>query len=61
MSAKMGRPLSDNPRKYVVGCKLTADELERLNAYCIKKKMKKSSVIKSAIEPIINPVKKESE
>lgn len=55
MSAKMGRPLSDNPRKHVVSCKLTSDELKRLDAYCNKNNIQKSKVLKDSIEPIINP------
>lgn len=60
MSAKMGRPLSDNPRKYVVSCKLTENELQRLDEYCEFNNMSKSEVLKESIKPIINP-KSESE
>ncbi len=55
MSAKMGRPLSDNPRKYVVSCKLTEKELQRLDKYCELNNISKSEVLKKSIEPIINP------
>lgn len=55
MSAKMGRPLSDDPRKHVVSCKLTSEELNRLDKYCLNKNTQKSKVLKDAIEPIINP------
>lgn len=60
MSAKMGRPLSDNPRKYVVSCKLTKTELQLLDKYCELNNMSKSEVLKESIKPIINP-KSESE
>lgn len=60
MSAKMGRPLSDNPRKYVVSCKLTETELQFLDKYCETNNMSKSEVLKESIKPIINP-KSESE
>lgn len=55
MSAKMGRPLSDNPRRYVVSCKLTEKELERLDKYCELNNVSKSEVLKQSIKPIINP------
>lgn len=55
MSAKMGRPLSENPRKYVVSCKLTGKELERLDEYCELNNVSKSEVLKESIKPIINP------
>ena len=55
MSAKIGRPLSDNPRKYVVSCKLTKEELQLLDEYCELNNMSKSEVLKESIKPIINP------
>lgn len=55
MSAKMGRPLSDNPRKHVVSCKLTEKELQRLDTYCELNNISKSEVLKKSIKPIINP------
>lgn len=55
MSKKMGRPLSDEPRKNVVGCKLTDTELHLLEEYCKSNKVSKSEVLKSGIESIINP------
>ena len=55
MSKKMGRPLSDEPRKNVVGCKLTDKELMRLDEYCKINNTSKSEVLKAGIEPIINP------
>ncbi len=55
MSKKMGRPLSDNPCRNPIGCKITNEELQRLNQYCIKNNTTKSDVIKKSIAPIINP------
>lgn len=56
MSVKMGRPLSDNPRKYVVSCKLTESELQRLDEYCRENNMSKSQVLKKSIDSIIDPM-----
>ena len=55
MSAKMGRPLSDNPRRHVVSCKLTEKELQRLDEYCNLNNISKSEVVKRSIRTIINP------
>lgn len=55
MSAKMGRPISDNPRRHVVSCKLTEKELQRLDTYCELNNISKSEVLKKSIKPIINP------
>lgn len=56
MSKKMGRPLSDNPSRNPIGCKITDEELQRLNNYCTKVNKTKSEVIKESIQPIINPI-----
>lgn len=55
MSAKMGRPLSDNPRRYVVSCKLTEKEIQRLDEYCKLNNISKSEILKKSIKTIINP------
>jgi len=55
MSKKMGRPFSDNPCRNPIGCKITDEELQRLNQYCIRNNTTKSDVIKKSIAPIINP------
>lgn len=60
MSKKMGRPLSDNPCRNPIGCKITDKELLRLDKYCKENNITKSDVIKKSIAPIINP-KSESE
>ena len=54
MSKKMGRPLSDNPCRNPIGCKITDEELQRLDKYCIENNITKSEVIKKSIAPIIN-------
>lgn len=50
---KIGRPNVENPRKNIVGCKLTDDELERLENYCRENDLSKSSVLKNGIKDII--------
>lgn len=55
MSKKMGRPLSDNPCRNPIGCKITDEELQRLEYYCKNNNTTKSEVIKKSIAPIINP------
>ena len=55
MSKKMGRPLSDNPCRNPIGCKITDEELQRLDDYCAENNITKSEVIKKSIAPIINP------
>ena len=55
MSKKMGRPLSDNPCSNPIGCKITDEELQRLDNYCAENNITKSEVIKKSIAPIINP------
>lgn len=55
MSKKMGRPLSDNPCRNPIGCKITDEELLRLDKYCKENNTTKSDVIKKSIAPIINP------
>lgn len=55
MAGKMGRPLSDNPRNNVVGCKLTNEELLLLEKHCNKNNKTKSEVLIEGIKPIINP------
>lgn len=55
MSKKMGRPLSDNPSRNPIGCKITDEELQRLEEYCKRNNITKSEVIKESIAPIIKP------
>lgn len=60
MSVKMGRPHSDEPRRNLIGCKLTDKELKLLEEYCKTNNISKSEVLKNGIDSIINP-KSESE
>ena len=60
MKKKMGRPISDIPKKNIVGCKLTDIELERLERYCELHKIKKSTVLRNGISSIIMDNKEES-
>jgi hypothetical protein len=46
MATKMGRPLSDNPKKTNVACRLNKDEMIILEECCEKLKMDKSSVLR---------------
>ncbi len=55
MSKKIGRPRSTDPKRNIVGCKLTDTELQLLTEYCSKNNVSKSNVIKSGIKHIINP------
>lgn len=49
MSAKMGRPLSDNPKTTNVACRLNRDESIILEECCEKLKMDKSSVLRHGL------------
>lgn len=46
MTAKMGRPLSDNPKNVNVACRLSKDEIIILEECCKKLEMDKSSVLR---------------
>ena len=48
--AKMGRPKVDNPKKHMVGLKMTDDEIDRLKAYAAKKGKTVSEVLQDAID-----------
>lgn len=47
--AKMGRPAVENPKKHMVGLKMTDDEIERLKTYAAKKGKTVSEVLQDAI------------
>ena len=49
MSAKMGRPLSENPKKSTVACRLNKDEMVILEKCCEVLKMDKSSVLRQGL------------
>lgn len=50
----MGRPISQVPKKNIVGCKLTDIELERLELFCQANDISKSNVLRNGIKNIIN-------
>ena len=50
---KIGRPVSQTPKRNIVGCKLTDVELERLENYCEKNHLSKSLVLRNGIINII--------
>jgi hypothetical protein len=54
MKKKMGRPISQVPKKNIVGCKLTDIELERLELFCQANDISKSNVLRNGIKNIIN-------
>jgi len=47
--AKMGRPAVENPKKHMVGLKMTDGEIERLKTYAAKKGKTVSEVLQDAI------------
>jgi NRPS condensation-like uncharacterized protein len=48
--AKMGRPKVDNPKKNLIGLKMTDDEVKRLKAYAQAHDKTVSEVIQGALE-----------
>ena len=50
MAAKMGRPLSENPKKTTVGCRLSNGEMIILEECCEKLKMDKSAVLRYGLQ-----------
>ena len=48
--AKTGRPKSDNPKKIVLGIKLTEDEAAKLREYASKHDMTITQVLQKGIE-----------
>lgn len=52
MSPKIGRPLSDNPRKMRVETKMTVQELEKLDLCCKMSGKSRSEVIREGIDLI---------
>ena len=53
MHKKIGRPISQIPKKNLIGCKLTDLELERLEKYCKLNNLSKSVVLRRGIKEII--------
>lgn len=50
---KTGRPISDNPKNNIVGCKLTNAELKKLELFCKENGISKSDVLRNGIKDII--------
>lgn len=48
--ARTGRPKSENPKKKLIGLKLTVDEAARLKEYASKHDMTVSQVLQKGIE-----------
>lgn len=59
MKKKMGRPISQTPKKNLVGCKLSDIELDRLEEYCISHNLSKSIVLRNGIKDIISENKED--
>ncbi|MCF0129174.1 MAG: hypothetical protein HUJ70_11400 [Pseudobutyrivibrio sp.] len=45
-----GRPPVDNPKKLKIGFRVSVEEREQLDAYCEKKNLTQSEVLKEALE-----------
>lgn len=54
MKAKMGRPISENPKKTSVACRLDKDETIILEICCKKLGMDKSSVLRYGLQLTYN-------
>jgi len=52
VSAKMGRPKSDNPKTESVRIRIDADTEAMLNVCCDKLKLSKSEVIRAGIKKV---------
>lgn len=48
--AKVGRPKSDNPKKTLIGLKMTSDEANRLKEYASKHNMTVTEVLQKGLE-----------
>mgnify|MGYP000015125147 FL=1 len=58
MSAKIGRPLSDNPMGKRIGVRLDNDTLETLDKCCEELKQSKSAVIRTGINLVAEKLSK---
>ena len=54
MKKKMGRPISQTPKRNIIGCKLSDVELERLEKYCMLHNLTKSMILRNGIKNIIS-------
>ena len=50
MDKKMGRPMSENPKIYRIGVRLTEEEYQKLNKYCIQRGLTKTEFIRICIQ-----------
>lgn len=57
MAAKMGRPISDNPKNVNVACRLNKDEIIILEECCNKLEMDKSSVLRYGLHLVCEKIK----
>lgn len=51
---KMGRPRKENANTTVMTFKTSAEQLQRLKAYCLQTKQSQGEVIRAAIDEHIN-------
>lgn len=58
MSAKMGRPLSDNPKGKRIGVRLDNNTLETLDECCIKLDKSRSEVVRTGINLVADKLSK---
>lgn len=54
MVAKMGRPLSENPKRTNVACRLNKEEMVIMEVCCKKLGMDKSSVLRYGLQLVHN-------
>lgn len=52
MSAKMGRPKSDNPKSVALSARVTADTYKKLSDYAHKHKISIAATIRKGIEKL---------
>ena len=53
MKKKIGRPLTGNPKSNIVACRLTDDELWKLQEYCRIHNLSQTDVIRDGILKMI--------
>lgn len=58
MSAKMGRPLSDNPKGKRIGVRLDNNTLNTLDECCEKLNQSKSDIIRTGINLVADKLSK---
>lgn len=58
MSAKIGRPLSDNPKQTRIGIRLDESHLAMLDECCQKLSKSKSEIVRDGIELVAEKLSK---